>query len=108
MLEVTKNSTADTKAGTTQFYCVSSTWKVLCYSFRPTPLATSRRKIDVSGIEVNGLRQNKTRRGSGGPELAEVKSPYRTDCFSIVRPMLMTLSAMTPSPTQRFIPASPL
>src|SRR5216683_4598349 len=26
-------------------------------------LATSRRKIDVSGIEVNGLRQDKTRRG---------------------------------------------
>ena len=26
-------------------------------------LATFRRKIDVSGIEVNGLPQNKTRRG---------------------------------------------
>jgi hypothetical protein len=26
-------------------------------------LATSRRKIDVSRIEVNGLPQNKTRRG---------------------------------------------
>ena len=31
--------------------------------FSPTGLATSRRKIDVSGIEVNGLRQDKTRRG---------------------------------------------
>jgi hypothetical protein len=29
------------------------------------------------------------------------------DCFSIALPILMTLSAMTPSPTQRFIPASP-
>jgi hypothetical protein len=28
-----------------------------------TALATSRRKIDVSWIEVNGLPQNKTRRG---------------------------------------------
>jgi hypothetical protein len=31
--------------------------------FSAAPLATSRRKIDVSGIEVNGLRQDKTRRG---------------------------------------------
>ncbi len=30
---------------------------------RQLGLATSRRKIDVSGIEVNGLRQDKTRRG---------------------------------------------
>ena len=29
-------------------------------------------------------------------------------CLSKARPMLMRLSAMTPSPTQRFIPASPL
>src|SRR5712691_7357208 len=28
--------------------------------------------------------------------------------FSIARPMLMRLSAITPRPTQRFIPASPL
>jgi len=32
------------------------------YEYAPQ-LATSRRKIDVSGIEVNGLRQDKTRRG---------------------------------------------
>jgi hypothetical protein len=29
------------------------------------------------------------------------------DCFSMAWPILMTLSAMMPSPTQRFIPASP-
>jgi hypothetical protein len=33
---------------------------------------------------------------------------YVCDCFSMAWPILMTLSAMTPSPTQRFIPASPL
>src|SRR5712664_679677 len=33
---------------------------------------------------------------------------YRAARFSIARPMLMRLSAMTPRPTQRFIPASPL
>src|SRR5450631_2127545 len=33
---------------------------------------------------------------------------YRVARFSIARPMLMRLSAMTPRPTQRFIPASPL
>jgi hypothetical protein len=31
--------------------------------FCPRGLATFRRKNDVSGIEVNGLPQNKTRRG---------------------------------------------
>src|SRR6202023_4134704 len=29
-------------------------------------------------------------------------------CLAIARPMLMRLSAITPSPTQRFIPLSPL
>ena len=33
---------------------------------------------------------------------------YRAARFSIARPMLMRLSAMTPRPTQRFIPVSPL
>src|ERR1700736_1827564 len=35
-------------------------------------------------------------------------SDYGTDFFSIARPMLTRLSPITPSPTQRFIPASPL
>jgi hypothetical protein len=33
---------------------------------------------------------------------------YGTDCFAMARPMLMRLSAITPRPTQRFMPASPL
>jgi hypothetical protein len=33
---------------------------------------------------------------------------YVCDCFSMAWPILMTLSALTPSLTQRFIPASPL
>jgi hypothetical protein len=33
---------------------------------------------------------------------------YGGDRFSIAPPMLMRLSAMTPSPTHRFIPALPL
>src|ERR1700736_3318838 len=35
-------------------------------------------------------------------------SDYGTDFFSIARPMLTRLSPITPSPTQRFIPVSPL
>src|ERR1700685_316614 len=33
---------------------------------------------------------------------------YRAVCLAIARPMLMRLSEITPSPTQRFIPFSPL
>jgi hypothetical protein len=55
-----------------------------------------------------GRRKTKPAGVSGGPGLAEVERAYWTDCFSIVQPMLTMLSAMTPSPTHRFIPASPL
>jgi hypothetical protein len=33
---------------------------------------------------------------------------YGPDCFAMARPILMRLSAITPRPTQRFMPASPL
>src|SRR6266498_3250888 len=37
-----------------------------------------------------------------------VARPYGADCFCMAWPMLTRLSAITPSPTQRFMPASPL
>jgi hypothetical protein len=74
-------------------------------------LATFRRKIDALGRVVKGALQRQTRRGrpAGCAELdGEGGRIYRAARFSITRPMLMMLSAMTPRPTQRFIPASPL
>ena len=82
----------------------------------PTPrarvarLATFRRKIDVFGILVNRAPQSKRHR-NGGQGLEDASSSaqtYGTDCFAIARPMLMRLSAITPRPTQRFIPSLPL
>ena len=45
---------------------------------------------------------------TGGRNGVMVTGAYRAVCFSIARPIFMTLSAMTPSPTQRFIPTRPL
>jgi ATP-dependent exoDNAse (exonuclease V) alpha subunit len=82
-------------------------------SENPYRLVTFRRKIDVFRRAVNGVRQSKSRRGlpagccdlgrmtGGGPAYAEER-------LAMARPMLMRVSAMTPSPTQRAIPASPL
>jgi hypothetical protein len=45
---------------------------------------------------------------TGGSGRLRLDAPdYPADCFSIAWPILMMLSAINPSPTQRFIPASP-
>src|SRR5450432_872585 len=75
-------------------------------------LATFRRKIGALGRVVKGAQQRKTRRERPAGGFTEPDGEggriYRVARFSIARPMLMRLSAMTPRPTQRFIPASPL
>src|SRR5450631_3725018 len=78
----------------------------------PVLLATFRRKIGALGRVVKGAQQRKTRRERPAGGFTEPDGEggriYRVARFSIARPMLMRLSAMTPRPTQRFIPASPL
>jgi hypothetical protein len=72
---------------------------------RERPLATFRRKID-GFVDFDRWRDAKR-----SPYLQDARSraqTYGTDCFAIARPMLMRLSAITPRPTQRFMPASPL
>ena len=75
-------------------------------------LATFRRKIGALGRVVKGAQQRKTRRERPAGVFTEPDGEggriYRAARFSIARPMLMRLSAMTPRPTQRFIPVSPL
>src|SRR5450631_2119777 len=75
-------------------------------------IATFRRKIGALGRVVKGAQQRKTRRERPAGGFTEPDGEggriYRVARFSIARPMLMRLSAMTPRPTQRFIPASPL
>src|SRR5450631_2360426 len=79
---------------------------------RTNELATFRRKIGALGRVVKGAQQRKTRRERPAGGFTEPDGEggriYRVARFSIARPMLMRLSAMTPRPTQRFIPASPL
>ena len=67
--------------------------------------------------EIERLRKASGKAAPASRELAEARKEiaalrtrriYRAARFSIARPMLMMLSAMTPRPTQRFIPASPL
>ena len=74
------------------------------------PLATFRRKIGGFMNFTNGATQSEARRnGRRGLQAARSRAQtYGTDCFAMARPMLMRLSAITPRPTQRFMPASPL
>src|SRR6266566_8293729 len=85
-----------------------SDWKGLSLS-SPT-LATSRRKIDVFRLLVNGVGQSKTRRKErrGLKQAAMDVGGYGAARLLIARPMLRRLSEITPSPTQRCIPWSPL
>ena len=71
-------------------------------------LATFRRKIGVSWTLTNGATQSEARRNRGLQAARSRAQTYGTDCFAMARPMLMRLSAITPRPTQRFMPASPL
>jgi hypothetical protein len=74
------------------------------------PVATFRRKNRVFDVAVNGGAQRKRGRGGrrGMRQFERGRTCYGADCFSIARPMLTRLSAMTPRPTQRFIPTKPL
>ena len=56
------------------------------------------------------LRREVARDGPSGRASVIIgcAGPYGADCFAMARPMLMRLSAITPSPTQRFMPSSPL
>jgi hypothetical protein len=86
-----------------------------CVAPRPKSLshdviATFRRKIVVLKGGVKHA-DNEKPRGVGGakrPRLAPEADYLWSDCSSIARPMLMRLSATTPSPTHRFIPVLPL
>jgi hypothetical protein len=73
-------------------------------------LATFRRKNRGSEGRDQARRQREARRGGGAkrPRLAREVDYLWSDCSSITRPMLMRLSATTPSPTHRFIPVLPL
>nr|WP_276326856.1 phosphocholine cytidylyltransferase family protein [Bradyrhizobium valentinum] len=73
-------------------------------------LATFRRKNRGSEGRGQPRRQREAPRGPRGderPRLALEVDYLWSDCSSITRPMLMRLSATTPSPTQRFIPVLP-
>src|SRR5436309_7211954 len=76
----------------------------------PWVLATFRRKNRGSEGRVNQADNEKPRGGGGAkrPRLAREVDYLWSDCSSITRPMLMRLSATTPSPTHRFIPVLPL
>jgi hypothetical protein len=82
-------------------HCVDDCWK---------QLATFRRKICVSERKGQACDNSKPRRRPAGDASAwrGGTDRYRGDCFSMTRPMLMRLSATTPSPTQRLIPVLPL
>jgi hypothetical protein len=73
-------------------------------------LLLSGAKLKVSWTLTNGATQSDARRnGRRGLQAARSRAQtYGTDCFAMARPMLMRLSAITPRPTQRFMPASPL
>jgi hypothetical protein len=73
-------------------------------------LATSRRKIDVFGVSVNGIAvaQNPPEWPAGVADLLIGGAPHLAACLFIVRPMLMMLSAITPRATQRSIPTKSL
>jgi hypothetical protein len=87
-------------------------------------LATFRRKIQFSGEKIEGepnsagCQNEQTRRfATGGvastmglhhKPLLHYRGSFAYQRRAIARPMLMRLSAMTPKPTQRLIPSSPL
>jgi hypothetical protein len=66
------------------------------------------RKIGFFGIVADEARNPPGPAGYCGLIDSGGAGAYGAACFSIVRPILRMLSAITPSPTQRFIPASPL
>ena len=72
-------------------------------------LATFRRKIG-GFMNFDQWRKSEARRnGRRGLQAARSRAQtYGPDCFAMARPMLMRLSAITPRPTQRFMPALPL
>jgi hypothetical protein len=80
---------------------------------RPAPLKTSKRRTG-SGLDLSKSSVSDTcltARLSGrtfARHLELFGGGLGAACFSIARPILRMLSAITPSPTQRFIPASPL
>ena len=57
----------------------------------------------------HGATQSEARRMADGVAGCQDRGriTYGTDCFAMARPMLMRLLAITPRPTQRFMPASP-
>src|SRR5271157_3812024 len=73
-------------------------------------LATFRRKIRVFGRWRTVAAKAKARRaGRGGRERRRLQAGgYRLALFARAFPMLMRLSPITPSPTQRRMPLSPL
>lgn len=72
-------------------------------------VATFRRKIGVFGMMASdGRKASPAGSGRRGLLIDRVAGAYGAFCFFLVRPMLMMLSAIMPSPTQRLIPSSPL
>ncbi|MGH8533774.1 MAG: hypothetical protein ACREV1_13855, partial [Gammaproteobacteria bacterium] len=74
------------------------------------PLATFRRKNSTLEISVAGTKRRCSGRPEGGHfgNRDEWKELQRVAEAARARPILMRLSPMTPSPTQRFMPESPL
>ena len=76
--------------------------------YEVSALATFRRKID-GFVDFDRWRDAKRSPSEWGLQDARSRAQtYGPDCFAMARPMLMRLSAITPRPTQRFMPALPL
>ncbi len=101
---------------TVSILSVSTTETELPFSFDTNArkakagLATFRRKIRVFGRWRTVAAKAKARRaGRGGRERRRLQAGgYRLALFARAFPMLMRLSPITPSPTQRRMPLSPL